>query len=106
MEAQLLVSFFHLLTHCFHPAISVAYDLKLLIDKGIYDVLKPNWVTDSIALGQHVPFRKKYNLSGTFTSFNSRNLLPDTFSMQATPGLKQMNIMKVKQLKTRMSFKF
>lgn len=62
MEAQLLVSFFNLLTYCSHPAISVAYDLKLLIEKGIYDVLRPNWVTDSIALGHPAPFRKKYSL--------------------------------------------
>lgn len=34
--------------------------MRLLIDKGIYDVLKPNWVTDSIALGHPRPFRKKY----------------------------------------------
>lgn len=38
----------------------VAYDLKLLIDKGIYDVLKPAWIIDSIELGHTAPFQKKY----------------------------------------------
>lgn len=38
----------------------VAYNLKLLIDKGIYDVLKPAWVIDSIELGHTAPFQKKY----------------------------------------------
>ncbi|RDB23717.1 DNA ligase 4 [Hypsizygus marmoreus] len=36
------------------------YDLKLLIDKGIYDIIKPEWITESITLGKLAPFRKKY----------------------------------------------
>ncbi|GLB41800.1 putative DNA ligase [Lyophyllum shimeji] len=38
----------------------VPYDLKLLIDKGIHDVIKPEWITDSIVLGHLAPFSKKY----------------------------------------------
>ena len=47
-----------------------AYDLKLLIDKGIYDILKPDWVADSIALGHPAPFRKRQTLPPIFTSFS------------------------------------
>ncbi|KAG5647455.1 hypothetical protein DXG03_009386 [Asterophora parasitica] len=35
------------------------YDLKLLIDKGIYNVLKPDWVKESVALGAQAPLSKK-----------------------------------------------
>jgi DNA ligase-4 len=59
MEEQLPVSFLNLVTQLFRSVL-VAYDLKLVIDKGIHDVLKPDWVKDSIALGHPMPFRKKY----------------------------------------------
>ena len=36
-----------------------AYDLKLLIDKGIHDIVKPGWVKESVGLGELVPLRKK-----------------------------------------------
>ena len=36
-----------------------AYDLKLVIDKGVVDVLKPSWITASIELGEKAPLRKK-----------------------------------------------
>ena len=36
-----------------------AYDLKLVIDKGVVDVLKPSWITASIELGETLPLRKK-----------------------------------------------
>ena len=38
--------------------IVTAYDLKLIIDKGTVDVLKPEWVQDSIAREELVPFQK------------------------------------------------
>ncbi|KAG6891205.1 hypothetical protein C0995_008457 [Termitomyces sp. Mi166 len=36
------------------------YDLKLLIDKGLYDVIKPEWVTDSVENQALAPFLKRY----------------------------------------------
>ncbi|KNZ74643.1 DNA ligase 4 [Termitomyces sp. J132] len=36
------------------------YDLKLLINKGIYDVIKPEWVTDSVENQALAPFFKRY----------------------------------------------
>jgi DNA ligase-4 len=39
--------------------IIAAYDLKLIIDKGKADVIKPSWILDSIEEGEQVPLRKK-----------------------------------------------
>ncbi|KAG6857461.1 hypothetical protein H0H87_003528 [Tephrocybe sp. NHM501043] len=36
------------------------YDLQLLIDKGIHDVIKPEWVIDSVEKEALAPFAKKY----------------------------------------------
>ncbi|KAG6910034.1 DNA ligase (ATP) [Tephrocybe rancida] len=36
------------------------YDLKLLIDKDIHDVIKPEWVTDSVDGKALAPFSRKY----------------------------------------------
>lgn len=44
---------------------TIPYDLKLLIDKNVYDVIKPNWITDSVALGEPAPLRKKYFFRAT-----------------------------------------
>jgi hypothetical protein len=33
--------------------------LKLVIDKGVNDVIKPAWITDSIRAGKKVPLGKK-----------------------------------------------
>lgn len=40
----------------------LAYDLKLIIEKGLNDVIKPSWITDSIALGERAPFHHKFVL--------------------------------------------
>ncbi|RXW22137.1 hypothetical protein EST38_g3713 [Candolleomyces aberdarensis] len=47
------------------------YDLKLSIDKGIHDVIKPAWITDSVKLGQKVPLRKKYFFHATDGRMNT-----------------------------------
>lgn len=41
------------------------YDLKLSIGKGIHDVVKPEWITDSIALGRQAPLSKRYFFHAT-----------------------------------------
>ncbi|CAA7265112.1 unnamed protein product [Cyclocybe aegerita] len=41
------------------------YDLKLVIDKGKVEVLKPSWIMDSIEQGEKVPMRKKYFFHAT-----------------------------------------
>ncbi|KAJ7155502.1 DNA ligase IV [Mycena crocata] len=40
-------------------------ELQNYIKKGIYDVVKPQWVVDSVALGQPAPLRKKYFFHAT-----------------------------------------
>ncbi|KAJ7449621.1 DNA ligase IV [Mycena latifolia] len=40
-------------------------ELQNYIKKGIYDVIKPQWITDSIALGRPAPLRKKYFFHAT-----------------------------------------
>ncbi|TEB36658.1 DNA ligase 4 [Coprinellus micaceus] len=47
------------------------YDLKLVIDKGRIDVLKPEWVQDSIARGELAPFQKKYFFHATDTRMDA-----------------------------------
>lgn len=37
----------------------LAYDLKMVIDKGIVDVIRPRWIFDSIEEGELVPMSKK-----------------------------------------------
>lgn len=44
---------------CWNKMWLSAYDLKLLIDKGFYDVIKPAWLEDSIASGALAPFKKR-----------------------------------------------
>ncbi|KAF8216400.1 DNA ligase 4 [Mycena galopus ATCC 62051] len=41
------------------------HELQGYIKKGIYDVIKPQWIKDSIALGQPAPLRKKYFFHAT-----------------------------------------
>jgi len=43
------------------PLTDTAYDLKLVIDKGTVDVLKPSWIIHSIEQGEKVPMKKKYD---------------------------------------------
>lgn len=38
---------------------STAYDIRMIMDKGAIDIIKPIWITDSIAKGELVPMRKK-----------------------------------------------
>jgi len=43
----------------------IPYDLKLIIDKGKADVIKPSWIVDSIEEGEQVPLQKKYFFHAT-----------------------------------------
>ncbi|KAJ7252709.1 DNA ligase 4 [Mycena haematopus] len=46
-------------------------ELQNYIKKGIYDVIKPQWIKDSIALGQPVPLHKKYFFHATESRIES-----------------------------------
>ncbi|KAJ8521547.1 hypothetical protein ONZ45_g1752 [Pleurotus djamor] len=44
---------------------STPYDLKLLINKGIYDIIKPEWIRDSVRQGHLVGLHKRYFFHAT-----------------------------------------
>ncbi|KAJ7876841.1 DNA ligase IV [Mycena leptocephala] len=46
-------------------------ELQNYIKKDIYDVVKPHWIKDSIALGQLAPLRKKYFFHATSSRIDS-----------------------------------
>jgi DNA ligase-4 len=48
--------------------VSLAYDLKLVVDKNANDVIKPSWIRDSIALGETVVFHRKFVSHAVFLS--------------------------------------
>ncbi|KAJ7504480.1 DNA ligase IV [Mycena galericulata] len=48
-------------------------ELQNYIKKGIYDVIKPQWIKDSIALGQPAPLRKSYFFHATPTRIESED---------------------------------
>ncbi|KAE9399995.1 DNA ligase 4 [Gymnopus androsaceus JB14] len=39
---------------------STPSDVKAVINKGVFDIFKPSWINDSVALGHKAPFKKKY----------------------------------------------
>lgn len=41
------------------------YDLKLLINKGTVDIVKPEWIHDSVSRGQLAPMAKRYFFHAT-----------------------------------------
>ncbi|KAG1728061.1 ATP dependent DNA ligase domain-containing protein [Suillus paluster] len=41
------------------------YDIKLLIDKGIVDIIRPQWITDCVLRRELVPLQKKYFFHAT-----------------------------------------
>ncbi|OAX43215.1 DNA ligase 4 [Rhizopogon vinicolor AM-OR11-026] len=54
------------------------YDIKLLIDKGSVDIIRPQWIRDSIARGELVPLKKKYFFHATAERQESANYQMDS----------------------------
>ncbi|KAF5388657.1 hypothetical protein D9757_004750 [Collybiopsis confluens] len=48
-----------------YNSLSIPYDLQQVIDKGVYDVITPEWITDSVALGHMAPLKKRYFFHAT-----------------------------------------
>ena len=44
---------------------SEAYDIKLIMNKGVFDIIRPQWLFDSIANKELVPMSKKYFFHAT-----------------------------------------
>lgn len=38
----------------------IAYDIKIIMNKGIIDIIRPEWIKDSVTKGELMPFKKKY----------------------------------------------
>ncbi|KAJ3527652.1 hypothetical protein NMY22_g9703 [Coprinellus aureogranulatus] len=62
------------------------YDLKLVIDKGRLDVLKPEWVEDSVARGELAPFHKKYFFHATESRMNTDEYEADEDAVEREDG--------------------
>lgn len=39
---------------------TIPYDIKLIMDKGTHDIVKPQWIRDSITRGELAPLTKRY----------------------------------------------
>ncbi|KAI0078668.1 ATP-dependent DNA ligase [Panus rudis PR-1116 ss-1] len=46
---------------------TIAYDIRQVMNKGIHDIIKPDWITESIAKGELLPLTKKYFFHATET---------------------------------------
>ncbi|KAI0058986.1 ATP-dependent DNA ligase [Artomyces pyxidatus] len=84
-----------------HPGLLVVYggtttpyDIKLLINKGAYDIIRPQWILDSVASDSLVPMTKRYFFHATAERMESEeyNLPEDevepreeTFHIEDTP---------------------
>ena len=42
-----------------------AYDIKLIMDKGVFDIIRPQWLFDSISNKELVPMSEKYFFHAT-----------------------------------------
>jgi DNA ligase-4 len=52
-----------------------AYDIKLIMNKGLFDILRPQWLFDSIARKELVPMSKKYFFHATAERMESEEYL-------------------------------
>ncbi|KAI0923774.1 DNA ligase (ATP), variant 2 [Taiwanofungus camphoratus] len=44
---------------------SIPYDIKLIMNKGVFDIIRPQWIMDCLSNGELVPLRKKYFFHAT-----------------------------------------
>jgi len=44
---------------------AIPYDIKLIMNKGLHDIIRPQWIFDSIANGALVPMSRKYFFHAT-----------------------------------------
>lgn len=67
MEGRRLVSVF-IEYHETMPTWSPAYDLKLIMNKGIHDIIRPQWIYDCVSREELAPMSKKYASTHHFGS--------------------------------------
>lgn len=61
-----------------------AYDIKLLVNKGKVDIVRPRWVLDCVARDELVPLRKRYIVEETLSQVRKFTNFTDTFSIRRT----------------------
>ncbi|KAI0091679.1 DNA ligase 4 [Irpex rosettiformis] len=47
---------------------STPYDIKLIMQRGVFDIVKPTWIKACVAKGEILPLRKKYFFHATESS--------------------------------------
>ncbi|EJD07416.1 DNA ligase 4 [Fomitiporia mediterranea MF3/22] len=48
-----------------YGGLTIPYDLKLIIDKDIHDIIRPSWIYDCVERGKRLPLHKKYFFHAT-----------------------------------------
>lgn len=69
-----------------------AYDIKLLVNKGTVDIVRPQWVLDCVARDELVPLKKRYIVEETPIQFWRLTKFIDTSSTRRTTGGSLLNI--------------
>lgn len=63
---------------------TLAYDIKLLVNKGTVDIVRPQWVLDCVARDELVPLRKRYIIKGRVRLVQEFTNFTDTSSILRT----------------------
>ncbi|KAG7093593.1 DNA ligase (ATP) [Marasmius oreades] len=72
-----------------YGGIVTPYNVKLIIDKDIHDIIKPQWVTDSISLGRTAPLSNKYFFHATSSRASTDEYQDETQDETERQNVKQ-----------------
>ena len=90
MGAELLVRILCLLVTSFQcSSFFLAYDLKLVMNKDVCDIIRPQWILDCVAQGEIVPLTKKYVPRDNFRPLSYRFLRCTRYFFHATTARKE-----------------
>lgn len=91
---------------------AIPYDIKLIMNKGIHDIIRPQWILDSIANGALVPMSRKYFFHATAERLESEeyNNLNDDLERSSSgeevavvsPGVSDSKVSESKEGDTEM----
>ncbi|KZT65040.1 DNA ligase 4 [Daedalea quercina L-15889] len=56
---------------------STPYDIKLIMNKGVCDIIRPQWIMDCVAKGEVLPLTKKYFFHATARRLSSEDYTMD-----------------------------
>ena len=63
---------------------TLAYDIRLLVNKGTVDIVRPQWVLDCVARDELVPLKKRYVIKVIPNQFRKFTSFTDTSFMRRT----------------------